>query len=540
MRKQRLWIGLLSLLSVTLVLGACASADVVAVNKEADSFYGLGTANTEQAAWGVAFDDLVYNVLTETGSIKNEKKSKVVITPEMKAAFKPLDLKPIVSEKKEDSKKQVFYNVIYKLNRKDWAKTESVRLDALAKDLSARFIAITGDNKKKLGERLSELGQIQISIDKAGVPLALHVSDAASPLLAQAIADWSQAQTNGLSFKVNPDSGLVKAGLSFKLLVLSKAGQPVAGIPVALVWNTDAGDSPAVFVTTEANGSATFTFPADDKYRNKKIILKVATNFAGKASEAEFLVAIDATHHTELAYRNAEDLAKSKANEVKVVGGTLTVGAVKQDRRASGNEKARKVTVPDFYIDRYLVTNAQYISYLEATNVPKSKWPDYLDNPEYNAPNQPIIGITLEQANAYAAWISGVLGQKKRLPTEDEYEIAARAGQLVTFPWGDQLPTEGVRANYSGNKKFSVTSPVGSFENGKNALGIYDLVGNVWEWTSTNPDANMSDDPAFKIVKGGSWMDGANELRISNRRAVNPAEGTSDIGFRLVREALNE
>ena len=101
---------------------------------------------------------------------------------------------------------------------------------------------------------------------------------------------------------------------------------------------------------------------------------------------------------------------------------------------------------------------------------------------------------------------------------------------------GINVATDGVRANYNGNKRFDSTSPVGSYENGKNVAGIFDLSGNVWEWTSTSPDANMSDDVSWKIVKGGSWMDGPSELRISNRRALDPAQRYQDVGFRLVRE----
>ncbi len=165
-------------------------------------------------------------------------------------------------------------------------------------------------------------------------------------------------------------------------------------------------------------------------------------------------------------------------------------------------------------------------------------FPEYWDNPDYNQPDQPVVGVSFEDANRFAAWLSDRLGVDKRLPTEDEWEKAARGGQDVIYPWGDQSPADGVRANYSGNGRFGATSPVGSFEAGRNAYGLYDMAGNVWQWTSTPLVAASG--TGRRIVKGGSWMDGPTDLRVSNRRDVDPSVGYVDVGFRLVREALHD
>ncbi len=123
----------------------------------------------------------------------------------------------------------------------------------------------------------------------------------------------------------------------------------------------------------------------------------------------------------------------------------------------------------------------------------------------------------------------------KRLPTEDEWERAARGGLDVIYPWGDQSPADGLRANYRGNGRFAGPSPVGSYESGVNAYGLADMAGNVWQWTAT-----PYGDGAAIVVKGGSWMDGPLDLRISNRRDLDPSRGYVDVGFRLVREVSNE
>jgi formylglycine-generating enzyme required for sulfatase activity len=145
-----------------------------------------------------------------------------------------------------------------------------------------------------------------------------------------------------------------------------------------------------------------------------------------------------------------------------------------------------------------------------------------------------VVGVSHAQAARFASWLSRQLGVVKRLPTEDEWERAARGGQDVIYPWGDEIPSNGGRANYSGNGRFDSTSPVGSYEDGKNAYGIFDLAGNVWEWTSTQQESGTL------IVKGGSWMDGPTDLRISNRRELDPSMGFADVGFRLIREVTHE
>jgi len=233
---------------------------------------------------------------------------------------------------------------------------------------------------------------------------------------------------------------------------------------------------------------------------------------------------------------HVEDLDAFFGAEVLIPGGTFTAGAPPRDKRATRKEAARDVRTTDIFIDVYPVTNALYEMYLDDTAA--VSFPEFWDNPDYNQPDQPVVGVSYEDANRFAAWLSERLGVEKRLPTEDEWEKAARGGRDVIYPWGDESPADGVRANYSGNGRFRATSPVGSFEAGRNAYGLYDMAGNVWQWTAT-PVVTAAGIER-RIVKGGSWMDGPTDLRVSNRRDLAPSLGYGDVGFRLVREAFDD
>jgi len=520
--------GLGAAMALVLLLTGCASAEFAAVNTEPGYYYGFGTGSTEAAAQAAAFQDLVYNTFTQSGSVKKDTRLKAALPEEMKAALVAVALKPFSADKKSATS----FSAVYRVKFADWTKAEATRLSGLQSALGGRFQAVTTDTKKSLGDRLADAGRIAKDIDKNGATFALKVGGADSALLGDAIAKWAQAQVAGAQFQFQPAGGLV--GTTQPVTVtLTAAGKPLAGMPLTAVWSTESLASTAVLPVTDAKGVASIPYPGDDKFRNQKPVLKVSTRLAAVV-DAAFLTALDAGVKGEASYRNAVTLVSLKADEVKVDGGTFTVGSVKQDRRAGSNEKPRTVTVATFFIDRTLVTNGQYRAFLRATDVPQDQWPDFLDG-DQGGQDQPVVGVSLADAQKYAQWVSGQLGVAKRLPTEDEYEIAARAGQSTIFPWGDQPPTDGVRANYSGNKKFASTSPVGSFPNGANPLGLVDMVGNVWEWTTSAPVAGMTADPGSVIIKGGSWLDGPNELRISNHRAVDPTETASDRGFRLVR-----
>ncbi len=192
-----------------------------------------------------------------------------------------------------------------------------------------------------------------------------------------------------------------------------------------------------------------------------------------------------------------------------------------------------------FFIDKYEVTNSRYGEFLGATGYAK---PSFWNNPRYNSPNQPVVGVSWDDAAAYCRWAG------KRLPTEAEWEKAARGGlDGRKFPWGDEGPKG--RAVFGQDMDTGKPAPVGSYE--PNGYGLYDMAGNVWEWCSDryqedyygiSPQQNPRgpDTGQDRVVRGGSWIgSGFKEyyddvLRCAFRRRHPPGDRTDDFGFRCV------
>ncbi len=210
-----------------------------------------------------------------------------------------------------------------------------------------------------------------------------------------------------------------------------------------------------------------------------------------------------------------------------------------------------------FYIDVYEVTNAQYRKFVEATGREK---PFLWKFPHYSEPDQPVVSVTWEDANAYAKWVG------KRLPTEAEWEKAARGGLTgKKYYWGDDTnPPQGTGnfADISAKEAFpnwnvipgykdgfSHIAPVGCFS--KNGYGLYDIGGNVWEWCSDWYDPNYYSKsprenpkgPASgqdRVLRGGSWFLDNGSTRISNRYDYSASYSinfSSRIGFRCAKDA---
>jgi len=283
----------------------------------------------------------------------------------------------------------------------------------------------------------------------------------------------------------------------------------------------------------------------------------------------------------------------TKPEMVVIKGGDFLMGAEEGDKDARSNEKPRhKVTIQDFSIGIYEVKQAEYINYAQFTDtqckgVPKriedkskSKGRDieeecrsvaaWLKLYQNQASDHPAVGLSFEDAQNYVKWLREQTGKPYRLPTEAEWEYAARAGLQTSRYWGNNVnsacdyanvydkalndelrgkpkagPNNPLRMDLKGNvykcdDQSALTARVGKFK--PNSAGLYDMLGNVWEWTcskytdynhfastETRCDGNASD----YVARGGSWMSFGSPVRFSFRHKFSSDYTAPDLGFRL-------
>ncbi len=158
---------------------------------------------------------------------------------------------------------------------------------------------------------------------------------------------------------------------------------------------------------------------------------------------------------------------------------------------------------------------------------------------------QPVINVSWEDAQAYVAWLTTKTGKGYRPLSEAEAEYAARAGSTTAYPWGEDPGTNRANFGFSGSQwSDKQTASVGSFA--PNAFGLYDMIGNVWEWTqdcwndsySAAPvDGSpwLTGDCGRRVVRGGSWLDGPGSARAAFRFRNGPGFRNYNLGFRLAR-----
>ena len=252
-------------------------------------------------------------------------------------------------------------------------------------------------------------------------------------------------------------------------------------------------------------------------------------------------------------------LGKDGAKMVLISAGDFQMGS--EDREALRDEQpVHTVYVDAFYINTYEVTNAQFKAFVDANpqwqknRIPKKyHGGDYLQDWRGNSyprgkGNHPVVYVSWYAAMAYAQWVG------KRLPTEAEWEKAARGGLVgKKYPWGNAIPTS--QANY--NRDVGNTTPVGIYA--PNGYGLYDMAGNAWEWCldaydghfyarsqRRNPLAgemslrevsvNYKNVKNLRVLRGGSWNDVAQDSRVAARYGGSPASTYSRLGFRCARD----
>lgn len=235
-----------------------------------------------------------------------------------------------------------------------------------------------------------------------------------------------------------------------------------------------------------------------------------------------------------------------KKEMVFVAGGTFTMGS---DVDAENAKPAHTVSIASFYIDRWQVTNAEYKKFIDATGYPIPNYDvQWCNTSSYNwdvntrtfpegKAEHPVVLVTWEDALAYAAWA------QKRLPTEAEWELAARGVSARRYPWGNDFLLNHCNSAEAG---WGGTYPVGTFSpQGDTPEGVIDMVGNVWEWTSSlyRPYPYRPDDgrenPAsgdWRVLRGASWV---NDATIAH--AITRLDGDflfyNNVGFRCAVDA---
>lgn len=187
-----------------------------------------------------------------------------------------------------------------------------------------------------------------------------------------------------------------------------------------------------------------------------------------------------------------------------------------------------------YYIDKYEVTNEQYKKFVDETGY---RMPRCWNDARFNRPNQPIVGISWEDAVAYATWVG------KRLPTEAEWEKAARGADRRLWPWGNKFDKDKCNVWESLLKE---TTPVGKYEHGKSPYGCYDMAGNAWEWCADYYDQNYyaaspSKSPRGpevgqqRTIRGGGFLYYGHYARCAARYRVPPYSQSPQIGFRCAK-----
>lgn len=223
-----------------------------------------------------------------------------------------------------------------------------------------------------------------------------------------------------------------------------------------------------------------------------------------------------------------------------IPGGTYVLGSPTDlPVRYVGELPEYRVVLKPYYISVTEITNEQYGRFVAATG---HRQPLYWEDRNLNDPQQPVVGVSWYDAVAFTEWRTRVTGMVHRLPTEAQWEAAARGGLVgQPYPWGAEPPdADGhYRANYYPNDfaadGFRFTAPVGSFP--PNGYGLYDMAGNVAEWCLDlywSRRLTSFGHPEARVLKGGSWMSRARELRVASRQYAGPGKADGFIGFRVV------
>ena len=247
-------------------------------------------------------------------------------------------------------------------------------------------------------------------------------------------------------------------------------------------------------------------------------------------------------------------LAVSESNLIRIPTGKFERGSMD----FKNTQPVRQIELDECFIGKYPVTNQEYREFIKAGGYQNRElwseagwqWrervninePRYWHHRKWNGPNFPVVGVSWYEAEAYCNWLRSVTGKVYRLPTESEWEKAARGVEGFQYPWGNEWHNDYCNSRES---ELIRTSPVGIFLQGKSPYGCMDLAGNIWEWCADwydkdyyrqSPTQNPPGPTTGKtrVLRGGSWDYHAEGLRSSVRLRDIPGNWRSSVGFRIL------
>ena len=251
----------------------------------------------------------------------------------------------------------------------------------------------------------------------------------------------------------------------------------------------------------------------------------------------------EAQRKQEEAQRKQEEARRRQIRPIRpemvvIPAGRFRMGCVSGRDCRDNEQPVHEVRVEAFELSKYEVTFEEYDRFTDATGR------EWADDEGWGRGRRPVINVSWEDAVAYTKWLSGQTGERYRLPSEAEWEDAARSGTKKKYSWGNEIGRNRANCDGCGSRwDDRQTAPAGSF--GPNGWGLHDLHGNVcervqdcWNWSyqgaPTNGSAWESGDCSLRVVRGGSWFDDPRSLR-SAYRSFESTSFRFLIGFRVAR-----
>ena len=243
----------------------------------------------------------------------------------------------------------------------------------------------------------------------------------------------------------------------------------------------------------------------------------------------------------ELEHKQQEALERELTGEmVSIPGGIFRMG----DLNGGGHDDERpvhSVTVPAFKMGKYEVTFDQWDACVADGGCGRYT----PDDGGWGRGDRPVINVSWDDAHAFIDWLNEKTGGNFRLPSEAEWEYAARAGSTTKYSWGNSVGSSRANCNDDCGDRWNYSAPVGSFS--ANAWGLHDMHGNVWEWVQdctndsyigapTDGSGWTSGDCSNRIIRGGAWKNSLNAMRSAYREGWDPSAQDNEQGFRLAHD----